>query len=407
MAVTGSGGRAPGPTVAAVAGVVGAAGAVACFAVALSAEDASVPTAILALVVASGAASLVRRAAAGPGLTVLGVVLAGVAVWLVPQRPDPVSGVVLAGVFGVGVGLAHPGGLRRVTGSGPARIAAVVVLAPLVVLRVAGASTALLVLAVGLAAGAAAVRPDRAEHVRPLRLLGVGALVVLVSGAYVGYLGGSTVDAAWFGGGVTHGPRSGGRVALTFDDGPNPTATLQVARILDDHGTKGTFFLVGKAVAARPDLARALVEDGQLIGNHSYHHDSWSWLDPAYPELARTDEVIRRATGRCPAYYRPPHGQRTPFVRRIADDRDERLVMWEVSAQDWATPDPALVARRVLAEVRPGSIILLHDGLDGRVGVDRSVLVRALPLILDGLRAKGLTPVPLDQLIGGSATRAC
>ena len=74
---------------------------------------------------------------------------------------------------------------------------------------------------------------------------------------------------------------------------------------------------------------------------------------------------------------------------------------WSVSAGDWATNDPALVASRVLRRARPGSIILLHDGLDGRITADRSVVVAALPRILEGLKARGLTPVRLDDLLGG------
>jgi peptidoglycan/xylan/chitin deacetylase (PgdA/CDA1 family) len=76
------------------------------------------------------------------------------------------------------------------------------------------------------------------------------------------------------------------------------------------------------------------------------------------------------------------------------------VVNWDVSAADWATDDPELVASRVLSRVKPGSIILLHDGLDGNIGADRSVVVKALPLIIEGLKAKGLKPVRLDELLG-------
>jgi peptidoglycan/xylan/chitin deacetylase (PgdA/CDA1 family) len=79
---------------------------------------------------------------------------------------------------------------------------------------------------------------------------------------------------------------------------------------------------------------------------------------------------------------------------------DMHMIGWDVSAGDWGTSDPQLIARRVLAKVRPGSIIDLHDGLDGQVNADRSVLVRAMPLILDGLAARGLQVVRLDRLLG-------
>ncbi len=376
---------------------------------------------LVAIAALLAAAAAVRRAVGGPGLTGVGVALAATVAWLVPQRPDQASTVLLAALFGVGLGLAHPGARlsapphrhpsdatrpEQVVAGWPAGLVGAVTLVLAVGLWWAGSAPVLLALAVVLAAVAGALRPDR-RAVRLLRVVAVGVVVVVVAGGYVGYLGGSTVDAAWFGGGVTHGDRDRREVAITFDDGPNPTASLQVAKILDEHGAKGTFFEVGKAIDARPDIVRKLHADGQLLGNHSYTHDSWAWLDPWYPEMAQTDRAFDRAIGRCPTFYRPPHGQRTPFVRRVADDHHERLVLWDVSAQDWVTKDPALIARRILSDVRPGSIILLHDGLDGDVSVDRSVLVRALPLILDGLEAKGLEPVRLDRLIGGPASRPC
>src|SRR5262249_7277713 len=105
----------------------------------------------------------------------------------------------------------------------------------------------------------------------------------------------------------------------------------------------------------------------------------------------------------CPRYYRPPHGQRTPFMSVLLDRRHMKSVTWDVSAGDWATDDPALIASRVVQAARPGSVILLHDGLDGHVHADRKVIVQALPMILDGLRQRGLHPVRLDQLLGQPA----
>jgi peptidoglycan/xylan/chitin deacetylase (PgdA/CDA1 family) len=204
----------------------------------------------------------------------------------------------------------------------------------------------------------------------------------------------------WFGHVVTHGDRNDLRVALTFDDGPDDPFSLKVSSILDANGAKGTFFEVGKAIDARPKVAQALYTDGHLVANHSYHHDYWRWLDPRYPELDRTQDAFRRQLGVCPAFFRPPHGQRTPFMLAHASSKGMHTVTWDVSAGDWSTRDSALVAHRVLDQVRPGSIILLHDGLDGNVEADRSVLVEALPIILDGLRAKGLKPVRLDELLG-------
>lgn len=256
----------------------------------------------------------------------------------------------------------------------------------------AGLAVALLVPA---AWGRRAVRPPGV--LLPAAVTGV---VVLVSAFSVFWTGSTNPRVTWFGSLHSHGDRTQPVVAITFDDGPNPDYTLAVAQILDDHGVKGTFFEVGKAVAQRPDITQALIADGHVVGNHSYLHDAVRYLDPRYPELDRAERTIASESGVCPALFRPPHGTHTPFMSHVVTSRGMTLVTWDVSAQDWVEDDAGRLAENILAKVRPGSIILLHDGLDGNIPADRSVVVRALPAILDGLAAKGLTAVTLDTLLG-------
>jgi peptidoglycan/xylan/chitin deacetylase (PgdA/CDA1 family) len=260
-----------------------------------------------------------------------------------------------------------------------------------------------LMIAAGLGAGIGLVAGALFAHTRPSsRAPVVTALVlavVLVESATF-WIGANGATVTWFGSLEYHGPRDRREVALTFDDGPNANTTLPLSHILDQFGAKAAFFEVGKAVAARPDITRALVRDGQLVANHSYHHDSWRWLDPRYLELERTQRVIHRVAGVCPTYFRPPHGQHTPPMAQVVHAHHMEMVTWDVSTSDWTTTDAAAVARHVLRKVRPGSIIDLHDGLDGRVNVDRTVLVRALPIILQGLRDRGLAVVRLDTMLG-------
>ena len=205
--------------------------------------------------------------------------------------------------------------------------------------------------------------------------------------------------ADWFGAVVSHGPRTSTMVALTFDDGPNDSATIAIADLLAARGVRGSFFLIGTAAEARPDLVGALVARGELVGDHSYRHATNDWLDPGYPEAQRGQRSIARIAGHCPTLFRPPHGRHSPFTAAAVHAAAMRSVTWDVSAHDWDTNDPALIARRVLDRVRGGSIVLLHDGANGDPTADRTVLVRALPAILDGLAARGLEPVGLDQLL--------
>ena len=140
------------------------------------------------------------------------------------------------------------------------------------------------------------------------------------------------------------------------------------------------------------------------MGNHAYHHDEWRWLDPSYPELERTQDAFARQLGTCPVWFRPPHGQHTPLMANVVHHHRMRLAMWDVSGSS-RTNDPRVFADKVLSRVRPGSIIDLHDGVDGTAKA--SVVVKALPLILDGLQQRHLKPVRLDELVGGPAYQSC
>jgi peptidoglycan/xylan/chitin deacetylase (PgdA/CDA1 family) len=335
----------------------------------------------------------------------LGVAMVGAAAWLLAQVSYPAGGWFIAATLGAGVALAGCGRRRPRRGDVRAGLfglaPAVAVAAALVVVRALAGRDA----AMGAGAGALALcaalslgQPAEAARTRRAMATGIGgALLALLT---VAYMGATTPSATWFGSLVHHGPRDSSMVAITFDDGPDPPYTLEIRDILDRYGAKGTFFTVGKALEARPDVSRALLDDGHLLGNHSYHHDAFRWLDPRYPELDETQSAFKRTLGVCPALYRPPHGSHTPFMAKVVDDRGMTMVTWDVSAADWATTDGDLVARRVLEKVKPGSIIVLHDGIDGNIGADRSVVLQALPIILDGLRERGLEPVTLDKLLG-------
>ena len=382
-------------------------GVAVCAAVAWTSADDSLvvaaATTIASLVAAGLAAFVAARVVPRPRLALLGMVLAGAGLTLVGVTPRGVITVNAAFVLGAGVGLASPrrDDLRAALGAAGALAgASEAVLVGALLGRTAALRFAFVLVAV---MGAAALLDRRGEVPRPnidRRARAFSAVIVVLAIGLVAWVGANDPTVAWYGHITTHGDRGGDRVALTFDDGPDAEWSLKVAAILDAHSAKGTFFEVGKAVDARPDITKALYDDGQLLGNHSYRHDYTGWLDPRYPELGETQQAFGRALGVCPALFRPPHGQRTPFMLAHVADRGMHTVTWDTSAKDWVDHDGRAVAARILDQVRPGSIILLHDGLDGNVVADRSVLEVALPLILDGLAAKGLHPVRLDELLG-------
>jgi len=202
---------------------------------------------------------------------------------------------------------------------------------------------------------------------------------------------------------IRSGARTDRRVALTFDDGPNDPHTLRIADALEAHGARGTFFVVGKAVDARPNIVRELVQRGHLVGGHSYGHRHRDRFVPSYPELSRVQSSLAEHVGLRAAFFRPPYGLWTPFILRVAAREGVRVVNWDVMARDWVTRSRMTIARRVLKRVRGGSIVLLHDGFNGDGTTSRAPTANALPAILAGLAQKQLAPVRLDELLGGSA----
>jgi peptidoglycan/xylan/chitin deacetylase (PgdA/CDA1 family) len=356
----------------------------------------------LAIVVAGVTAWWLARRIRRPGLVlaVAGGVLVAIAGWVLPQAAISLVTLLLALGLGVGVGIAG-GGAHALRDRALAAGAGGGIVALAVLVAVDGTHG---VAWAGLLYGVAVVLvwalergTPRERAMRSVRWVALLAAVLTVTATL--WIGANSPTETWFGSQVSHGPRDKREVAITFDDGPNDPNTLEIARVLDAHDAKGTFFTVGKAADARPDIVRALKSDGHLLGNHSYHHDYWRWLDPRYPELERTQRALRRHAGVCPRFYRAPHAQHTPFIARVVEDRGMTMVGWDVSAGDWKAHDAGTVARSILDDVQPGSIIDLHDGRDGDVTGDQSVVVRAMPMILDGLERKGLKPVRLDTLL--------
>jgi peptidoglycan/xylan/chitin deacetylase (PgdA/CDA1 family) len=188
-------------------------------------------------------------------------------------------------------------------------------------------------------------------------------------------------------------PGSGRRVALTFDDGPNTEATPRILDVLAAEGVKATFFLLGKHVERWPAIARRVASDGHVIANHGYHHRKLHLRSPAYIalDIELGTQSILVATGATPRHFRAPHGFRNPWVNRAARQRDQAIVGWTLGVWDSDKPGHESIAKRALDGVRPGTILLLHDGDGYDPHGDRSQTADALPLIIRGLRDAGFT----------------
>ena len=185
-------------------------------------------------------------------------------------------------------------------------------------------------------------------------------------------------------------------VALTFDDGPWSGSTRKILHILHHFHVLATFFVIGQQAEAHPQLVHREIEQGMTVGNHSWDHPNtiaFSKLAPhrLMEEMSRTDDQLRKLGVKDPRYMRPPGGSYDGRMIAIARSFGLRLVNWDVDPRDWesgATRES--IVRNVLANVRPGSIVDLHDG-----GGNQSATVRALPLIIKGIRRMHLKLVAL------------
>lgn len=183
-------------------------------------------------------------------------------------------------------------------------------------------------------------------------------------------------------------------VALTFDDGPSPY-TPQILAILQRFHVHATFFEMGEHVLQYPATTRAVVRDGDVIGNHTYTHPNLE-LEPAasvYSQIHMTQHAIRSVTGVRPHWFRPPYGSVNVGIMRIASELGLRTALWSVDPTDWAEPGTAAIEARVLDNVEPGRIVLLHDG-----GGWRGETVAALPVIIHTLQVRGYHFETLDQM---------
>lgn len=185
-------------------------------------------------------------------------------------------------------------------------------------------------------------------------------------------------------------------VALTIDDGPDPRFTPAILSILEQERVPATFFVVGRNVAAYPQLVRRELEDGCELGNHTYSHPEIAWLSPEAlaVELARGEAEIMAATGQKSPYFRPPRGYLDRRSFQVAQDAGYRMILWSVALEHHDLLTPGAMAERALKMVEPGAIILMHDGR-----IDRTRSIEALPLLIRGLKQRGYRFLTVSQLL--------
>ena len=180
------------------------------------------------------------------------------------------------------------------------------------------------------------------------------------------------------------------RVALTFDDGPHPIYTKRLLDGLQSRGIRATFFVVGENISGSEELIRRMAGEGHVIGNHTYSHIKLSGITDAEAcgEVQKTDALVRELTGSGTEFIRPPFGS---WKKTLECELEMIPVLWDVDPLDWTTKNTGVIVQRVLEDVEPGDIILLHDFYGSSVD--------AALEIADQLLAQGYELVTVDELI--------
>jgi peptidoglycan/xylan/chitin deacetylase (PgdA/CDA1 family)/GT2 family glycosyltransferase len=201
----------------------------------------------------------------------------------------------------------------------------------------------------------------------------------------------------------SNGNRNKPRIALTFDDGPNEPYTSQVLGILGQYGIQATFFIIGQNARRYPDVCRRIVTTGNVIGNHSYHHDKSLCLRGSKAvarDIKLAHQAIYESTGLEPKLFRPPHGFRTPWMMRTVRNLGYNVVTWDNMTRDWnAEKSGQEIVRDIIGRAKPGGVIVLHDGRDSRLSYDRSQMLQALPFVIGTLKERGFDFVTVPELL--------
>lgn len=225
------------------------------------------------------------------------------------------------------------------------------------------------------------------------------AICVLTGGALL--LAAVLPTDNFYGTTVTQNPAAGKIVALTFDDGPYPPYTQELLQVLKRQNVRATFFMVAENAARHPELVRQIAAQGHTVALHAERHRDFLKLtcEEQQADVAEGKAILEKLSGQQISLMRPPHGFRDWSVLATLRANGLTAVNWSVIPRDWTNPGAAVIVDRVLAQVTPGAIILLHDGDSPKYQASRAQTIQATQIIINKLRAAGYNFVTVNELM--------
>jgi peptidoglycan/xylan/chitin deacetylase (PgdA/CDA1 family) len=195
---------------------------------------------------------------------------------------------------------------------------------------------------------------------------------------------------------VNHVATTEKAVALTYDDGPNPPYTNQLLDLLERNQIKATFFVIGKIIEKHPQTVQLILSKGHEVGNHSYSHKSLIFENPWFirSEIEKTDKLLRQLGVKEEIHFRAPYGRKLLVLPYLLAKIDKKNILWTIDSKDYEASNPQVIETYVLEQIRPGSIILMHDG-----GGERSQTVAATEMLIKKLKEKGYTFKTVSELM--------
>jgi peptidoglycan-N-acetylglucosamine deacetylase len=244
-------------------------------------------------------------------------------------------------------------------------------------------------------------------------LVGLGSAAAAIAAGYQSM----APTGQWHGRTFTRGPRGTKQIALTYDDGPNDRHTQDLLDVLARHDVKATFFMIGRYVRERPEIARAVAAAGHAIGNHTFTHpllifksatETRNEIIQCRQALQdtlneRIKATVKDETGEYSNLFRPPFGGRRPATLRVARELGLETAMWNITGYDWSAPPASVIEAKVMNQFRGGGdVILLHDGSHRSLGADRSQTVIATENLIARYKDKGYSFVTVPEMMKGA-----